>query len=36
MKIDGAGHKLYSTGVLGIKSMSHIACMSCYTYALWE
>lgn len=35
-KVDVAGHKFYSTGVLGIKGMSCIACMSRYTYAVWE
>lgn len=35
-KIDVAGQKFYSTGALGIKTVSYIMCVSHYSYALWE
>lgn len=35
-KIDAVGQKFYSTGALGIKATSYMACMARYSYALWE
>lgn len=35
-KIDGVGRNFYSTGALGIKATSYMACMARYSYALWE
>lgn len=35
-KLDGIGHKLYSTGALGVKATSYMTCMSQYSYALRE
>lgn len=35
-KIEAVGRKFYSTGALGIKATSYVACMARYSYALWR